>query len=446
MTALEYVRRFITDPAFQEEQAWVMAIIRPCAIFPANFWTALRAPGGWITRELFKANRPGLALLLFSLFALTDWVDGKVARYRLATRGGKPSRFGGLFDGAVDKIFVLPVLEGLIESELWAVSDFWRNFTRQNFWIMVSTEASRILMPLIPGFNLKEHAFAIIYGKIKFTLQVYLVGLLWIAVFLFSWVWWPFWINVILAIITILSLASILFRVRPELEKHLADVVTLGNAVCGSLAILSAFQREWTIFANLVALGAGLDAIDGALARKLKGSAKTTGLTFGAIADDIGDWITFALAPALALYFFDSKLAWVAGGYLGATTLRLAYFTWLAKKSRGESGVFRGLPSPAAAVGLASIFVWSPVPSVSWLGWTAVLLGALEVLFFLRWYHFKRIGRTARRDQFLTGIAGAVVFSAFGAGETLSFLASIYAFTFFRPVANWLWDWDKERK
>jgi len=61
----------------------------------------------------------GVALVLLVVFASTDWVDGFLARAL-----NQVSRFGALFDPAVDRVFIVAVAFALFWADLvplWAV-------------------------------------------------------------------------------------------------------------------------------------------------------------------------------------------------------------------------------------------------------------------------------------------------------------------------------------
>lgn len=75
----------------------------------------------------------------------------------------------------------------------------------------------------------------------------------------------------------------------------LADVVTLGNAVLGFIAIIVAFENP-ELAARLILLAAVADGIDGVLARRFGGSE------IGPYLDSLADVSSFSLAPAVLVY------------------------------------------------------------------------------------------------------------------------------------------------
>jgi len=168
-----------------------------------------------------------------------------------------------------------------------------------------------------------------------------------------------------------------------------ADSLSLGNALCGFLAVcvlaysaISQLQAGLTFapdpryFATAVVLlltGATCDLFDGLVARRFRASA------MGAELDNLADVISFGFAPAFMVViwagFSDPIPLWLvlsaAGSVLIAGVVRLARFACVKTKS----GDFMGLPIPMGAMTVVSIVLWfepSPVAlagifAVAWL-------------------------------------------------------------------------------
>ncbi|MEU8251903.1 CDP-diacylglycerol--serine O-phosphatidyltransferase [Nonomuraea sp. NPDC048916] len=148
-----------------------------------------------------------------------------------------------------------------------------------------------------------------------------------------------------------------------------ADSLSLGNALCGFLAVCvlasSAIQSlkdggEFTpapsYFATAVVLlliGATCDLFDGLVARRFRASA------MGAELDNLADVISFGFAPAFMVVIwggFTDKVPFVAvvaaaAAVLVAGVVRLARFACVKTKS----GDFMGLPIPMGAMTVISI-------------------------------------------------------------------------------------------
>ena len=131
---------------------------------------------------------------------------------------------------------------------------------------------------------------------------------------------------------------------------------TMGNVVCGFLAILSAFEGRLTHACWFVVLAGFLDVLDGKVAR-LSGSSSQ----FGVELDSLADFLSFGVAPAVIVYVIKLQELgeWrfiISIVYIIAAAYRLARFNVLADTE--EKKEFLGLPVPAAAIGLVSFIIF----------------------------------------------------------------------------------------
>lgn len=135
------------------------------------------------------------------------------------------------------------------------------------------------------------------------------------------------------------------------------NVFTLANMFSGFMAVLFAlYSRELISAAWMIILAAFLDAMDGKIARITKTSSK-----FGIEYDSLADLISFGIAPsALIFVLYFSKWS-TAGIFLSFFPLlfgsiRLARFN--AQLEGFEKSHFKGLPSPMAAICLATYVIF----------------------------------------------------------------------------------------
>ncbi|MDH3891370.1 MAG: CDP-diacylglycerol--serine O-phosphatidyltransferase [candidate division Zixibacteria bacterium] len=131
---------------------------------------------------------------------------------------------------------------------------------------------------------------------------------------------------------------------------------TMGNVVCGFLAILSSFEGNITTACWLIILAAFLDALDGKVAR-LSGSSSR----FGVELDSLADFLSFGVAPAVVVYAIKlndlGKWGWlVSVVYIMAAAYRLARFNLLAETE--EKKDFVGLAVPVPAVVIVSYIIF----------------------------------------------------------------------------------------
>ena len=103
---------------------------------------------------------------------------------------------------------------------------------------------------------------------------------------------------------------------------------------------------------TLILLAAILDALDGRIARLIKGTSE-----FGKELDSLTDFVSFGIAPVLILYFWElntyGKLGWaIALIYSVCCVLRLARFNLTKTNNQPEwkNNFFEGVPSPAGGL------------------------------------------------------------------------------------------------
>lgn len=122
----------------------------------------------------YSTRLPGLigALVLFNLGALSDWLDGLVAR-----RYEMDSRFGKLLDPVVDKIFILSVFFVLSDLQLLPL------------WLVLLVMAREFLVSAVRhGFTTPAEAVGANWmGKTKFVLQVLIIELAYLHLVLQRW-------------------------------------------------------------------------------------------------------------------------------------------------------------------------------------------------------------------------------------------------------------------
>lgn len=144
------------------------------------------------------------------------------------------------------------------------------------------------------------------------------------------------------------------FRMVP-VRYLLPNLITLLALCSGVTAIRLALEARYELAVACVMLAVVLDAMDGRLARLLKGTSR-----FGAELDSLADFVNFGVAPAILLYVWSlnslKTLGWVIALVLAiACALRLARFNVALddpNKPAWANQFFTGAPAPAGA-GLA---------------------------------------------------------------------------------------------
>ncbi|MBN9063393.1 MAG: CDP-diacylglycerol--serine O-phosphatidyltransferase [Rhizobiales bacterium] len=131
------------------------------------------------------------------------------------------------------------------------------------------------------------------------------------------------------------------------------NMITLLAICSGLTAVRLSIEGKLELAVAAVLVAAILDALDGRVARMLKGTSK-----FGAELDSLCDFVNFGVVPALMLFFFSFKeygnLGWIAVLLFAmATALRLARFNVMLDdpdKPAFTKDFFTGIPAPAGAL------------------------------------------------------------------------------------------------
>ena len=131
----------------------------------------------------------------------------------------------------------------------------------------------------------------------------------------------------------------------------LPNAITLIGICIGLTSIKFAIDGKFVI-AIIAILFAGLmDALDGRIARLIKATSK-----MGKELDSLGDVISFGVAPALIMFFWNlqylDKLGWfVCLTYVVCVALRLARFNVNSEEGPSwKDNFFEGMPSPAGGI------------------------------------------------------------------------------------------------
>lgn len=133
----------------------------------------------------------------------------------------------------------------------------------------------------------------------------------------------------------------------------LPNIVTLLALCAGLTAMRMAMEQRWDWAIAAIVFAAILDALDGRLARFLKGTSR-----FGAELDSLADFVNFGVAPAIILYAWllneVHSLGWIAVLIFAiCAALRLARFNVMLDdpdKPAWQVNFFIGIPAPAGAI------------------------------------------------------------------------------------------------
>ena len=200
----------------------------------------------------------------------------------------------------------------------------------------------------------------------------------------------------------------------------LPNAITLIGVCIGLTSIKFALDGKFALAVVAILFAGLMDALDGRIARLIKGTSK-----IGKELDSLGDVISFGVAPAFIMYFWNlqylDKLGWfVCLMYVVCVALRLARFNVNSEEeSSWKDNFFEGVPAPAGGIvvlmplvlsfsGLGEFFLkinYDLVVPVSFIIVSILLISTVPT------YSFKRIVIPRSMTKFL--LFGLVLF--FGA-------------------------------
>jgi len=131
----------------------------------------------------------------------------------------------------------------------------------------------------------------------------------------------------------------------------LPNALTLIGVCLGISSIKFSLDQNYSLAVILLLFAALLDGLDGRVARLIDGTSE-----FGKELDSLTDFVSFGIAPAFILYFWElhnyGKIGWaITLIFSVCCVLRLARFnlTKIDEKEKWRMNFFEGVPSPAGA-------------------------------------------------------------------------------------------------
>lgn len=231
----------------------------------------------------------------------------------------------------------------------------------------------------------------------------------------------------------------------------LPSIITTMSLGGGFFALLNTMAHEFTVAAMLIFLSAVLDGLDGRVARITHTESR-----FGAEYDSLSDAMVFGCVPAFFVLewhaatvegLVSTKLIYAASFfYLSTTCLRLARFNVRTRTSRR---FFLGLPSPAAAVFVASLLLVFEDGAYhnhfsAWGSVAALFICGGCMVGNLGYYSFKKIdvSRRVRLAAFAAGIA-LLAFALKDAALALLTLSLAYVLS---APTLYVWRWFRKQQ
>ena len=216
----------------------------------------------------------------------------------------------------------------------------------------------------------------------------------------------------------------------------LPNILTLGGVCLGISSIKFSIDGNFSLAVTLILFAAILDALDGRIARLIKGTSE-----FGKELDSLTDFVSFGIAPVFILYFWElntyGKLGWaIALIYSVCCVLRLARFnlTKVENQQEWKSNFFEGVPSPAGGILILLPLIYELTDisfKFEFKQFTPFLtiLVALLLVSKIPTLSFKKISISSKTTIFLLLAAGLIFISLlFYTFETLLIFGIFYLF------------------
>jgi phosphatidylcholine synthase len=181
---------------------------------------------------------------------------------------------------------------------------------------------------------------------------------------------------------------------------------TACGAVAGLLAVIAIMQEKWVVCFAWLMVAAAIDSLDGYLARLARVKDVLPGFD-GALLDNIIDYFTFVMVPALI--FFEAGLLPHRLALAGAVLAVLASsYQFCQADAKTGDHFFKGFPSYWNVVALyLFLFDFNP-----WLNLAIIVALALLVFVPIKYVYPSRTPRYRRLTVALAGVWGALLIFA----------------------------------
>ncbi len=232
----------------------------------------------------------------------------------------------------------------------------------------------------------------------------------------------------------------------------LPNILTLGGVCLGISSIKFSIDGNFNLAVTLILLASILDALDGRIARLIKGTSD-----FGKELDSLTDFVSFGIAPVFILYFWElnnyGKLGWaICLIYSVCCVLRLARFnlTKIEDHDEWKNNFFEGVPSPAGGLLILTplIFELSALSlniDVRSLTPFLTVLIALLLVSKIPTPSLKKISISSRATIFLLLVMGLIFIALlFYTFETLLLFGLLYLSSI--PISIFIFNNQKKKK
>jgi CDP-diacylglycerol--serine O-phosphatidyltransferase len=194
----------------------------------------------------------------------------------------------------------------------------------------------------------------------------------------------------------------------------LPSLFSLTNLFFGFMSVLLTFHGRYRMAAFLIIIAALMDGLDGLVAR-----ATHTPSDFGIELDSLADAISFGLATSVLLYYWGMEMAgppavFFSFVFLTAGVLRLARYN-VRSHVPSDRKHYQGLTVPSAAMFMAAIVNFHPVPLASReSGFMVAVLTLVVSLFMVSTFPYRNFIKAFMGQRVNIRTALVVAVSLFG--------------------------------
>jgi phosphatidylserine synthase len=218
-------------------------------------------------------------------------------------------------------------------------------------------------------------------------------------------------------------------------RAHLADGLSLGNGasgVAGAFVILAWHDpRALAVACLFVYIAWGFDSVDGLAARGVQRSPAE-----GIVLDSLCDTSSFGALPAVLLAAYGTRgntsmrsaCVVVALAFFACVILRLRRYTVDALGHTSERTSFRGVPSPVAAMSVASatLAAITGPAALEWMPIALALVAAPLMLSRIRYLDTPRLAAWLVRVKWPLPVLAAIAYAAGNVAVALSVFFAAY--------------------
>ena len=217
----------------------------------------------------------------------------------------------------------------------------------------------------------------------------------------------------------------------------LPNILTLIGVCLGISSIKFSLDQNYSLAVIFILIAAILDALDGRVARLIQGTSD-----FGKELDSLTDFVSFGIAPAFIIYFWElnkyGKIGWaITLIYSVCCVLRLARFNLIKpnENHKWKQNYFEGIPSPIGAILILIPLIYeisdlNEIKNIKSI--TPFLTVTISFLLISKipTYSFKRISINPKLTIFiLLGVGVSSVSLIFFTFETLLLFGFLYFFS-----------------